>query len=445
MDDARRNRILGHLLVWGGAALIYLALVYPLARALALDLQALLENTSQDYSPNQPAPWFADRAWIPQGKALILAGAAPLVLLFLGTLGYRLLPWRVVVANPVRGLARPWRWLLGAAVLGLFAAASLPLALAGSVWLQVEAYWWIQWYINVDMVLEQLREVAPPAVLPGMLLAGAWCTWGCLRRPRLDRRPLWARLLKIALALAALPVLAPLIGASLVGAVHAGRVLASPGPGVFEERCAGCHDLTLPLYYVKTPAEWARTVETQIKVEGVRLDADQRQEVLGFLVGMRSFSDAWTFRTRCQRCHGDVGPDRSPEDWSATVDRLARWSPYYYRPDVKAQLMRHLERTRSRPDARTAADDKAHEAAWRTGKFCSRCHSFSRGRARNLSMSDERIRKLFQRMNGKLARPVSSAELDRLRAPYRRLMSNPALLRRLFPHDQPVEDGWIKW
>ncbi len=447
MDRRRRNRILSHLLVWGAAAALYLALAHPLARALALDFQALLENVSQDYSPSRGVEWYAHRAWIPYGKALILLGAAPMFLLAAASVIYWLLPWRVVVANPLQGARRGWRLAAGLGSFLVFAAACLPAALGLSVWIQVEAYCWIQWYDKVDEVLEQIREVAPLSMLPGMILAGAWCAWRSTRRPRATRRPLWARLLLAGCMLLTLPLLAPLAGALAVGAVHASRLAAAPGPGVFEDKCAGCHDLTLPLYYVKTPVEWERTVQTQVKEEEVKLSPAQREQVLGFLVGMRSFSDSWTFRTRCQRCHPSTSgwSDRSPADWSAVVARLARWSPYYFRPDVQAQLVGHLTRTRSRPGATLGLDRAAYEASWELARICSRCHSLSRGMADHRKAEEARLARLFSRMNNKLARPLSQQKLQRLRAPYRRLLADADLLKRLFPHDRPAEDGWITW
>ena len=429
------------------AVVLYLVLLYPLARALALDYQALVENLSQDYSPSQAAQWYADRAWIPFGKLVILAGAGPLFLLAAASVLYYLLPWRVVVANPLRGLPGRWRWAVGLGTFGCFAGACLPGSLALAVWLQVEAYWWIQWYTNVDLVLEQIREYAPPAMLPGMLLAGARCAWLTLRRPRVSGRPLWRKLLSAGGVVLALPLLAPFLGVLVVGAVHASRLVGRPGAGVFEEKCSGCHDLSLPLYYIKTPAEWERTVKTQIEQEGVHLATNQRADVLGFLLGMRSFSDSWTFHSRCQRCHLSTSgwAHRRPADWAATVDRLARWSPYYFRPDVKAQLLRHLTRHRSRPEARLGLDRVAYDQAWEVARVCSRCHTLSRGLKDYRSASAARLMRLFQRMNLKLARPLGQQQLQRLREPYRKLLADRERLKRLFPHDRPTEDGWLKW
>lgn len=444
----RRNRLLKHALVWSAALALYWALLHPLAQALALDFQALLENMSQDHSPSQASEWYADRAWIPHGKALILAGAAPLLVLAFASLFYYLLPWRVVINNPLLALSCRQRWGLGLGILVAFCGACLPGALGLSVWFQVELYWWIQWYANVDPVMEQTREIAPLAVLPGMVLAGACCVLLSLRRPRTRRRPqskkmLWARLLLTAGALLALPALALPAG----GLVHAARLVTHPGPGVFQAKCRGCHDLTLPLFYIKTPAEWERTVKTQMEEEGVKLSGGQREDVLGFLLGMRSFSDEWTFRTRCQRCHLSTSgwDDRRPEDWAALVDRLARWSPYYFRSDVKAQVVRHLTRTRSRPDARLGLDGASYEAAWEVARVCSRCHPLSRGLEGHRSATAARIDHLFEQMNRKLARPLGQKQLRRMRGPYRRLLADSERLRRLFPHDLPLKDGWLKW
>lgn len=435
-------RLALHILVWAGAGLLYLLAWYPLARVLALDLQALLVNVAQDHSPTQPAAWYADPAWSPAGELAIKFGPAPLLVLVTATLCYRLLPRRLELDQPLQGIARRHRMAIGALVWGALATAALPLALALGVWLQVEAYWWIQWYGNLDFVLEQIRQVAPLAMLPGLALVGLWATWRSLRRPPPARRRRWRWARRLGAALAVLLLLAPVWVAL---ALHGPRVIRAPGPTVFEQKCGGCHDLALSLYYIKTPVEWQRTIKTQEQQEGVRLSGPERQAVLGYLLGSRSFSNSWTFRTRCQRCHLSISwDDRTPADWAALTARLARWSPYYFRPDARAQVVAHLSRTRSRPDARLGLDRASYEAYQKLNSTCSRCHSLSR-QAEHYRTAPAARTRLLRRMNRKLTRPLAPGQLSKLTQSYHRLLSDPRLLQRLFPHDLPVAEGWVPW
>ena len=449
MDRRYRKSIILHLLVWAVALASYLAVIFPLARVLGLDLEALIVNLAQDYGPSDPPAWFADTRWIGWGKLLLAAGTAPLYLLFFAGLGYRLLPRRWTAESPV--LLLPSRVRLAVAVIAfaLYAAACFPLSLGLVVWLQVEAYWWIQWYQNLDPVMEWIRLQAPLALLPGLIIAGAWAAWFVTRRRRQGApRPSLARRAKrAALLVVTLPALAVALGPLVVGALHAGRILAAPGPGVFEAKCGGCHDLALSLYYIKTPVEWERTVKTQMEEEQVQLTPDEQEAVLGFLVGARSFSDRWTFRTRCQRCHFSTSgwADRSPADWSRVVDGLARWSPYYFRADIKDQLVRHLSRTRSPKEVHQQVSTKTAPSRQEAVGACSRCHSLSHGADRYRGKGREEILHLVKRMNRKLARPQEPSLLPRVARGYGALIHDPQQIDRLFPHDRPREDGWVKW
>ncbi len=443
-------RRLLHLLVWGAALALYVLGPYRFGRILALDFEALIINLSQDYSPMQAAPWFASRDWVPAGKLLLWLGPLPTTLLVGARVGYRLLRKPLDGANPLARLPGRARVLLMMLALLPLVAACFPFVLALSVWVSVEAYAWIQWYRHVDPAMAYIREVVPLAAMPGALLLSWWAVSRALRPGEVTpwrARPGWRKALTVGGALAALPVLAAFGAVGTVAALHGSRVAAAPGRAIFEEQCGGCHDLALSLYYIKTPAEWRRTVETQVKEEGVPLTREQQDDVHAFLSGMRSFSDGWTFRTRCQRCHRSTSgwEDRTREDWASIVERVARYSPYYYRPDVRGQLLSHLSRTHTDSEGRLGQERAAYKSFREVGERCGSCHALSIEKERYEEAGLGKIQALVRRMSGKMAHALTVEEQQALAITYRALLRDPKLMSRLFPHDRPAEDKVIKW
>jgi len=427
---------------WGIALLSYALLAHRLTAVLALEFETLAVNLSQDWAPGYPPPWWARRDWVPTGRALLLLGAAPL--------------WVLVVARTLQGLLRrwapasplhvahlpPWGRALAAAACGLpFAAFCGPFSLAVTMWISVEAFAWIQWYGNIDPALEWVRTHVPTAVLPASLVAGAFTLRLVLApagtapgRLRWVRRLGWAAVL--------LPAAAVLLPTLVAAGPRAMRSAAAPGRPIFEQRCIGCHDRALTLYYVKTPAEWERTVTVQIEVEGVSLSTDERADLEAFLGGMRSYPDRWMVRTRCQRCHG-LGArgweDRTPEEWGRIVDRHARRSPYYYRPDVRTQIVADLSRAHGSETATVPPEVTEVDGT------CGACHPVGHGADRWAGADERQVQALVDRMCGKMADPPVGDARQRLADEWAALIADPERMRTLLPHDLPVDEGRLRW
>ena len=334
------------------------------------------------------------------------------------------------------------RAALSLAVLVPLAAASRPLSTALSVWYTAEVFWWIQWHDNVRPVLEQVRQLTPRLVIPALLFAGASLTFVALGPAGRWR---WLRVLRWSIGVAG-----ALVGAALtlVSGVHGWSASMAPGQRVLETKCGACHVRSRPLFYTKTPAQWRSTVTRMRQVEGAKLSDQQAEELLAFLVGGRSFSDAWTFRTRCQRCHGarTYGWERrTPDDWARIAARLARWSPYYHRKPIQDQVVAHLTRTRSDATATLGLPKEKYDAYQQVERTCSQCHSLSWNAARVQAMDEQAVRDLVWRMVKKNASGWDDHRVNKLAREYRQLLNDPETLDRLFPHDRPVRQGGIKW
>jgi len=421
------------------AVTIYTLVVLPVLGVLALDYEALVSNLVLDWDWGESEPSFLgpDHAWIPLGRFLVRFGPAPWFCVVVVMLVHRL----TRVPLP-RILARPGsRTLVIGLVLLPQVAACLPLGQAATVWCMVEAHAWIEWYGNVDEVMATLQQIAPLwsvtlALSSVMLLRLVW------KQRREGARGPWRSTVLWGWRLAALPVGAVLLtGGPLLG-LHAGRVATVSGTGrqLFEERCGSCHERALSLYYVKTPAEWERTMATQVEVEGVSLTAEERQQLTSFLLGTRSFSDAWMFRTRCQRCHlfdHRAWESRERVDWQRITERIAVGSPYYYRRDVSRQIVDHLEGRRFRESTVTAAE---RERLAQTSR-CATCHTLSHRAEHYRDASGQVLFDLVERMSDKSARPVPPERIPDVARAYGALISDEERLRQLLPHDAPPAVG----
>jgi len=424
-----------HAIVWGAALLATLAVQRLLLRVVALDFETLAVNLYyQDFAP---PPWMAP------GRLAVLLGALPLLTVALARLGYRI--GGRTALDPFAALAWSRRALLGLALGVPGLVFTVPFATGMVVWLLVEGSWWVQWYHNQGIALYWLMGYGLPygiTAVAVLVLAGLW--WAVRPPGRGGRARRIAEVGALVLVIAtALPLFA-------ITAVHGSRTVPPGGMGLFADRCGECHVRTRPLFFVKTPAEWERTVTRMRDFEGADLDERQSERVLGFLVGMRSFSDAWTYRTRCERCHlpGGLhaGQDRrDPAEWPAIVEGFETTSPYYYRQDVRDQIVRHLEREASEPGATLGLDADSYARFRAVGDTCRTCHSLSRAADRYRSAPIDHVEAMVDRMNARMADPLDEGQRIGIARDYQELIADPARFDRLYPHDRPVTEDPLPW
>jgi hypothetical protein len=417
----------------------------PYVEVLAIDLRALMENQRVSLYPR--LPWSED-----------LATRADFALRFMG------LPWMVVVGGGLllRLRARwvPGSWHLGAGPVwmkGLLVAATLPpflvfglpLAVGMSVWTIVETYPWIRG--EVMSVVEPLFWIGLTVFSTGAALLGVVGLRLALRaRVKPPSRPAWQRWTwRVVLLLVVCPVALANLGLGALALAHGARLWPVLGSvGLFAERCGSCHVDGAPLFYVEAPDDWRRRFERFNLAEKAGLSPGEAEQVLGFVVGMRSFSDETAFRSRCQRCHVAsylAWDDRHPEDWDLLTARLARHAPHYYSESVRAQITSYLSREASRGDEGPGLSGEAYRSARTAIRVCTGCHFLARRAEAYRDIQPRQAEELVRRMSAYKSRPLGDEDVARIADAYRTLVSNPDLLGRLVPHDGPPHREVLRW
>ncbi|MEE2828224.1 MAG: hypothetical protein VX498_03465 [Myxococcota bacterium] len=441
----RRRRFQGFVLAV--VALAVYALVWPALTVWSLDIEALVHNTYLDWTTDYAQRWYARRSWIPGLQLIFKLSLCGLTMLVGTTLVLRFLAL-VLRRRDLEPFASPRARRLALCVgLAFFLPGSFPMALALAMGVAIELYPWIEWHRGVDPMMEAVHGPGLWMILASLLpLGGLVLLWVAspresrLRRPFTPAGPRWL-LLWLFLGLILAPALLSLVPTT-ARALRAAPSLE--GSVVFERECDACHERALPLYYVKSPSEWTETISTHRRVEGVALTDEEASALHAVLSGTRAFSDAWTFRTRCQNCHGSSWrrwERREAEDWEAITERLSRWSPYYYSAPTREQLTTYLVREKRAEQQTFGLSQERFEALNKTYKECDDCHSVSYEAGRYAEASESEVRSMIERMGQKLAEPYAEAQLDELTEAYIDLLSSAERFDRIFPHDRPEHSG----
>jgi hypothetical protein len=428
-------------------AVIALILVALYIRVLALDLRAVLDSTRM---MNYEWPILRD-GWIEWAERVLRWGAWPLVITTIAGLALR-----------VRARIERGAWTLGHLGTGLkvviaavsflpFLAFAAPFSLALGVWVLVEIVPWIQWYDNLEKLSDPVLRAVVPGLLVATLLCGSLLLRAALRRPASpgpisgrQRAFRWVFRLAVLVPIA-LAAVAPLLGVI----VHAARVAPVLGKdAVLERRCSGCHDSSAPMYFYKTPGEWKHFLDTtcfhRMDETDMDLSASDRKGVLDFVVGTRSFSDSWIFATRCRRCHVAsplAWDDRAPWDWESITGRVARYSPLYYGPEAREQVLAYLSGNHGRPEQ----DTQEARLERRVVQACTSCHFFDREADAWKGAPREKVLDLVRRMGARLESPLEEGEIPGIAEVWQGAIRDGKRLKSLVPHDRHIRKGGLPW
>jgi hypothetical protein len=428
-----------HAAVWAIVVLTWLLVLAPLLAMAALDFELVVVNQYEQDA--------ATLDWLPLGRALVRWGPAPLLLAGLARALYTLAARRAGGERPALIGSRPLRWLLGALLLLPFAAAAVPLAIALTVWVVVEASTWAEWHLDVDPMAEWLFAVVPAAALLCLLWLGVRLVTSLWPRAAPEARREPSGLLGTGgRALVALPGLALLLVTAVLAtaaAPQALRVVGADGRAAFEEHCGTCHFRAASLSYTKTPIEWEQTVERmRPKIPGLTSEEDSRR-IATFLGRVRGVDADAAFRTRCQRCHGATHTRweaRPREQWAEIVRRRQRWSQDYYRGPVADLLVDRLDEHHGDEGATLGLEPHEWRQMRRLEQECAACHSISWNADEYRERDLEAAVGLVERMSQKMVDPLSPDEVREVAGAYKRAIDDPRRFDRLFPHDRPEPD-----
>ena len=435
-----------HVAIWLGAAVAFRLLIWPLLAAGSLDVELLIVNLYEQ----QAAP----KELVPLVLVLMRWGLAPLGILAGAALGYRV----ARRPNPVAAWPRGRRAALGLAAFLAFAAAAIPLSVAISIWVCVEGFHWIEWQLDINPFSDDVLRWGPILTLPGLLVMGLRTQLFALGwAPSRKRGPLRFA----ARTLAAIPlVAASLTCLVVIGAAspQISRAATASGRAAFEANCGDCHFRTLGLTFDKTPDEWEATIKRMATTVGRAEWASTRAEmpegagvmsaedlvaVTEWLSSVRSQGDFHVFRTRCLRCHGTTHTTweaREPQQWADLVERMARWSPSYFRIPEKERIKGVLADEHGRSGATLGLSTEDWARFERVGEVCQPCHSISWNAEHYREASFDEARTLIGRMNQKLVDPIPEEEIDDFTRAWQDLIADPNEFDRLFPHDFPIPE-----
>ena len=356
-------------------------------------------------------------------------------------------PSEAPIRPPPRVLSRlralPW-WLrvllwVGLSV-GTFYGPCVRLATMLSIGTITEAYPWMLWGEGYLELARNLYTIARPVLLGAVTICTTWLLFVLLFPRSRTPRPALHRLLRwlprAAAGLVALVAFSILALPLTVNSVRAARTFPPRTSAVVLENCGHCHSPYRPQHFVRTAAQWRRTVTRMRERNGAPVNDQQAEEVIAWLSDYRGFSDAWMFRAKCLRCHGEHHLRETPrtaEEWAFVVDRLAWVSTFGYRVDHREQIERHLADDLSiDPPAPGTPEARALEDRLLLQTSCNPCHSISL--VLEKGALDE-PRAMVERMSYKDPTLVKEEDIDRIVEALEALPTTEAGFWRLFPHD----------
>ena len=324
--------------------------------------------------------------------------------------------------------------------MGAFYGPCLRLATVLSIGTITEAYPWMLWGESYLELARNLYTIARPILLAALTLCSTWLLFALLFPPRRTpaSRPL--RLLRwlprAGSGLIALLALTVLAGPLAINSVRAVRTFPPRTNHVVLENCGHCHSPYRPQHFVRTAEQWRRTVTRMRERNGAPVNDRQAEAVISWLSDYRGFSDAWVFRAKCLRCHGEHHLEETPrtaEEWGFVVDRLAWLSTFGYRVDQREQIERHLAAELSiDPPPPGSPEAEALEDRLLLQRSCNPCHSISLVLEEG-ALDDPRA--MVERMSYKDPSRVKEEDIDRIVTALEALPTTADGFWDLFPHD----------
>jgi hypothetical protein len=303
-----------------------------------------------------------------------------------------------------------------------------------------EAYPWLLWGEAYLELARNFYTVARPILLVAVTICTSWLLYAFFFPHSQTPRPLWKRAIlylpRAALGLLALASFAVVVLPLSINSVRAARTFPPRTNAVVLDNCGHCHSPYRPQHFVRTETQWRRTVKRMRERNGAPVNDQQAEKVIQWLKDYRGYSDAWMFRAKCLRCHGEHHlreADRTAEEWAWIVDRLGWVSTFGYRQDQRQQIKDHLaaELSIDPPDPNTPEGEALADRLL-LQESCNPCHSIA------LILEDGAMddpRAMVERMSYKDPTLVDPEDIDRIVDALEALPTDEDAFWDLFPHD----------
>ena len=256
---------------------------------------------------------------------------------------------------------------------------------------------------------QQLRGIfrrthRKPSGFPGKFL------WNVLRLLRGSLHFLWRGYMVLCVVLVSLEV--------LFFSLLIFRVAARPtGAITFFRTCDQCHGLNRPLNFNHTAAIWEITVDRMIRhapVLDMPFPVDKRNDIIGFLCAIRSYSDRRLMLSKCYLCHTPMrlfGHPRTRAEWALIVDRIQRKNPFHITPRQAEQIVAHLCRRKKwtlEDPPRDSESMRELDIRVRFQEKCATCHTMDIVLMPHIQVDD--WESILRRMSGKSPEFISPEE-----------------------------------
>jgi len=293
-----------------------------------------------------------------------------------------------------------------------------------------EPYWEIAVHLQAAAIWWALPSLALTTFLVTRALARqvvrAW------RGPsQAGRTRIALRLAHAGLAIAVAPSIAAFVGLAAVPVFAFGPgYYTTPGRHLQRGSCSHCHSPYRPFHFFRPAHQWETTVHRMRTLEGAPIDEGEQARIARYLSSRCSYTDAWLFQARCLQCHDRGAIESSPRtagEYEQIITRVARISPYAYRPDWTRQLHRYAaeELAVEDPDGNQSVKVLFEDR-------CGHCHELGMASPRT---GEDTVR----RMGAKVPGAITEAEQRSILQYVATLADDTAARAALFPHDQPVE------
>jgi len=256
-----------------------------------------------------------------------------------------------------------------------------------------------------------------------------------VRRIRKQRKPrFWRRVPANTIAVMTIGFSLPVLALWIVEMSH---LYGSPYRNVFIQRCGACHERQRPLDFFQSEAGWKATIRIMEAKHGALMEKVDAEQVVSYLLKVRSIPLSSLAQGRCSRCHpapGEGTIDASRTQVLRSIERLRSLDARFMEPGEAIAMAAYYA---SHQDTETVSSNDLRD---RFERYCEVCHYLDIA-LEPLQMGD--WRQTLIRMQQKVPGIISEKEVLELEPWIQREVTDPERFLRQYPHST-IRDAWEK-